>query len=226
MWKFHSGKYGFSRETTISGGELVFFETLAEEDHIYEEHMYNKSVGKDNWEQSLDDELNPDIFAEDIRTTEDLLDIRATCSTLIYLIVPYSIQVAALIALNTMLMLTNMSVMENHIKNFLMELRGYLTCLAMNQGTFKRDNTGAKGDSVEESHKRELCRDLGLSIQLSSFKGEISKDAQTVNGGLLLSFVLLSCHFVPLRDQGKFSHRNVAPDLSRKSSLLSRGKKC
>lgn len=43
-----------------------------------------------------------------------------------------------------------------------------------------------------------MCRDLGLSIRLKTFKGEIEKDAKSVNEGLGISFMMLVCHFVPL----------------------------
>jgi hypothetical protein len=136
------------------------------------------------------------------------------------LLIPYSIQVSALIAENLTMMLLTMLGLQLQIENFLEELKRYLTTLSMNKGSF----VGSEGDQDEDGDgindgnmltqeqrvirdKLRICRDLGLSIALKDFKAEVSKDAEAVNDGLFLSFFLLVAHFIPL------NYYVVNPDL-------------
>ena len=124
------------------------------------------------------------------RNYGDLRRFKRTCVTVLFLLIPYALQVAAMIAHNTCCTMLCMLGLEVHIENFLQECKRYLKTLAMNEGRFP--------DDAPEQRERNMCRDLGLDIRLKQFRQEIEKDAKVVNGGILLTFVLLASHVLPL----------------------------
>lgn len=188
-------------------GEIDYIHTVAN-DHmafkdLQQENMFEEYLQKNNGTNPLnytpeDMDIPKDPYRYAVKAAKDK---KALKTILMLLLLPFAIQVSALLTELVVAIFATIMTMTVHIENFLIELQSYIKVLILAAGSFAVEELSGESENQDRNlliAKTNMCRDLTLGVMLSDFNNEIRADAKIINGGLFQIFVLLICHAVPL----------------------------